>query len=118
MQNKLFKISVSDGLGFYGGSTSFASYTCIVFIALPSDWTENGKLALNSKEKILQKMYGEDWRNGNGDGSFYVVSKFLSEEVNAADTPWKKYENNKDFRCWFWEVKEGVIVEVKPEQFL
>ena len=118
MQNNLYKISITDGLGFSSGFVSPASYTCMIFISLPASWIENGELPEDKQEKILQRMYGENWRNGNEDGSFFVVSQFLYEEVNASENPWEQYQNNNGFRCWFWEVKEGAIVEVKPEQFV
>lgn len=94
---------------FPDGSIAPAPYTCIILCRVPNEWVGAGHLSGEKLEKLFEKMYGENWRAGNDDGSHYVVlsveGKMLNsqEENPAAD---EKPGTNNDRRYWYFHVTD------------
>ncbi len=81
-------VTLKDGLMLPSGFTAESSYQCLCFCRIPKDWTDSERVSEAGLEKIFEKLYGENWRAGNSDGSRYVVlganSKvFTSDEAQV-----------------------------------
>ncbi len=114
-------ISVKDGLMLPSGFIAPASYSCHFFCRVPSDWVEGEHIKENYLEKIYQKVYGETWRSGNSDGSYYVVqdsySKVFSPDT-VKSTQWSGTVNDTENHFWFYIVSEnGEVRNVTAEEF-
>lgn len=114
-------VTVQDGLMLPSGFISQASYKCNFFCRVPADWIEDGKLKPDRLENVYEKVYGQNWRIGNDDGSRYVVIdsavKILSPD-EAASTDWSEFETTKDNQYWFYIVDAaGEIENVKADGF-
>lgn len=114
-------IALKDGLLLPSGFVAPSPYTCTLFCRVPSDWLEDRNLKAPYLEKIYEKMYGPTWRQGNSDGSSYVVRESRSdvvapEMVNA--TNWSGAENTGENHYWFYLVPEsGEVKNVTAEEF-
>ncbi|HEY8561085.1 MAG TPA: hypothetical protein VIL74_11990 [Pyrinomonadaceae bacterium] len=114
-------VTVQDGLALPSGFVSRASYACNFFCRVPADWVADGALRSEYLERIYERVYGQNWRSGNSDGSRYVIideyARVLSpEEIDA--TKWSATRNTEDNHFWFYIVDaNGIIQSVKPEEF-
>lgn len=114
-------IVVKDGLMFPSGFVSEASNTCNFFCRVPAEWTDGEQLKPEFLEKIYRKVYGENWRTGNDDGSQYVVidsyTKIFTPEV-ARTTEWSGTKNGNGNSYWFYTVDErGELKNLTAEEF-
>ena len=87
----------------------------VAWYRLPDDWVVDNKLKADKLEVILKQIYGEDWRQGNGDGSRYQIldinENILSNE-ECSQKPWL----NERRGCHI--VTDGdSIKECKPTEF-
>lgn len=114
-------IIVKDGLLLPSGFISQATYTCNLFCRVPPDWLENGKIKSEFLEKIYKKVYGDNWRTGNSDGSRYVVLDSYSEVFppeTVKNAQWSGTENTKENQYWFYIANENnEIKSVTAEDF-
>ncbi|MBI3654642.1 MAG: hypothetical protein HY231_26725 [Acidobacteria bacterium] len=119
---KTVRVELKDGLGFPSGFVSPASYTCVMYYRVPESWVNGDKLFDEKREAMLENMYGNNWRMGNEDGSYYVVFSY-AERVLAADEEvaheWLQHGAN-DTACkyWYYQVAEdGSFTDVKAQDF-
>jgi hypothetical protein len=112
---------IRDGLGFPSGFVSKADYALNIYYHVPSDWTDGGELNAAGQEKIFEFLYGADWRNGNDDGSRYVVINSFStilEGDAVKNTPWEEMTDTKEVHYRFYLAGEdGTIRSVKSAEF-
>lgn len=118
---KTLLLIIKDGLGFPNGNVHQATYTLNIFCRVPADWTSGEQLANDSLEKIYRFLYGETWRMGNDDGSFYVVldsySKVFDQET-IRQTRWEGTENTKENQYKFYLADDaGIIKSVTAAEF-
>ena len=78
----VLKVTIHDGL-LLGETVSPATEPLTIYILTDPHWTADGDLLAPQKERLLQSMYGADWRNGNSDGSAYLVLKYASSALSA-----------------------------------
>ena len=88
---------------------------------MPEFWTEGDQLKPEYREKFYEKFYGANWRNGNSDGSQFVVRDAFStvfDEQTVRNTRWEGTTNTNENHFWFYLVGEnGVVESVKEEEF-
>lgn len=112
---------IKDGLGFPSGFVSDAKYTLNIFFRVPASWASGGKLTEQAQEKIFGFLYGENWRMGNDDGSFYVVRDSYSnvfDEETVRNTKWEGTIDTHENHYRFYIASEGgAIKSVKEEEF-
>lgn len=112
---------IRDGLGFPSGFVSDAKYTLNVFFRVPVSWARGGKLTQEAQEKIFRFLYGENWRMGNDDGSFFVVRDSYSnifDEETVRTTRWEGTTDTDENHYRFYIAGEGgTISSVKEEEF-
>ncbi len=89
---------------------------------VPSDWIDGAApnsdelwlkgIALQPKrqEQLLQALYGPTWRDGNTDGSAYVVLEIGSLLLNpsgAANRPWQYDDpDNPKYQYFYFDVAD------------
>ena len=119
--NTVVQITLKDGLMFPSGFTAPASYSCIIFCRVSPDWLEGGQLKMAKLEEVFEKLYGENWRAGNVDGSQYVVQSvdwrvLTSTEEQTA--PWRGVSNNDEYHYWFYHASAtGELQKVESSGF-
>ena len=102
--SELVRVSFQDGLAFPSGQVAPSSYRCVVYCRVPENWLEAGNFIGSALEAIYEMLYGSDWRNGNSDGSRYVVRGEQCERLDAAGKaarPWLIALNNPSEHYWF-----------------
>jgi len=90
-----FRLTITDTLGVWaGGSHAFnplAKVTRIFWYRLPAGWLVDGVLPTRRREMLVDRLYGPGWREGNPDGSRYIILG-LQEQVlsdrEARAKPW------------------------------
>jgi len=96
---KYLRVTITDTLGFwddYLGDYTFnpdQAKTFINWYRLPDDWLPDGALPAERREQILAHLYGADWRQGNGDGSKYIVLNLDEHallDAEQAERAWTK----------------------------
>ncbi len=114
-------IFASDGLMLPSGFVKSSSYACSFLCRVPSSWMSGDQLQEAYLEKILESVYGADWRLGNSDGSRYVVQVSRVEVLEAeivTKTPWSQLQNNEKRHYWFFIGDEnGSVKSVSPAAF-
>lgn len=89
------RLTITDTLGvLVDGSHAvnpLARVTRTFWYRLPTDWVCGNRLLPERLELLLDLLYGAGWREGNGDGSRYVIletrEQVLSDE-QAYARPW------------------------------
>ena len=82
---------------------------------LPDDWLNAGKLKEDKLEAIFKNLYGENWRQGNDDGSKFRVlgvEENLLSDTQSLQKPWL---NEKRF-CYVIS-EDDSIKKCEPEGF-
>lgn len=115
------QITLKDGLMFPSGFTAPASYTCSIFCRVAPDWLDGDQLKMAKLEAVFEKLYGENWREGNDDGSQYVVQSVESRILTSAEeqtAPWRGVSNNDEYHYWFYHVTDmGELQNVESSEF-
>lgn len=103
----LMRIEIQDALQIE--TLHPAEYTLLIYLRAPAHWLENGQLTQAAKDAVLAKLYGPDWKNGNSDGSRYVVLSFGCRPMSAteeASGAWRKTPHS-----WYYRVAPGDRLE-------
>ena len=134
MNSRTLMVMLSDGLRVASGFVSEASYRCLVYCRVPETWVE-GELPDSDDlwltgpgltpaglEALFRKMYGDAWKEGNDDGSQYVVLSTGARLLNprrSEETPWRDDDpNDKRFRFFYFVAGvDGRFASVKREAF-
>jgi hypothetical protein len=106
-------------LGFPSGFVSPADYSCVLYCNVPDNWFSGDKIISGKAEVILEKMYGPNWRQGNEDGSYYVISSMEIQEISDSQVNekiWSKdNKEDKNFRYWYYLVSAVGEVKTVPK---
>ncbi len=95
---KYLRLTISDTLGFWDNdledyvSDPARSQSFTSWYRLPDDWLMNGRLTPNRREALLRYWYGDTWRQGNGDGSQYIVLAIDEQELYADEVARRVWE--------------------------
>ena len=95
------RVSFQDGLSFPSGTIAPAAYQCVVYCRVPAEWAANGSFNKDVLEAVFEMLYSESWRNGNSDGSRYVVRDIRSERLSAAQRDWLAATDTPTQRHWY-----------------
>ena len=119
--SQAIRVILKDGLGFPAGINP-ARYSCVIYLRVPDNWLQDGKLLPAKAEAILENMYGKTWRSGNDDGSYYAVLSFEVAPLSATEEEqriWmERKEKNPDFRYWLYHVSDaGEFTKVDADNF-
>ncbi len=90
------------------------SSTYTTFYLFPDDWADQGHLLYARQQEVLNFMYGPTWREGNGDGSKYVILKMLDNILTPEEVTAKPWLQGK-FSCYKVS-PEGSFEPVEPDQ--
>ncbi len=119
-------IIIKDGLRLPSGFTKASNYACNFYCLVPKTWTENGELKADYLEKFYENFYGAGWKNGNSDGSRYVVESSFSniltpesmEGFNWSEEFSWNFTNSDQNHYWlFIAAENGEIVKSTPPEF-
>jgi hypothetical protein len=114
------QIILKDGLMFPSGFIAPASYACVIFCHAPADWIEGGAVKAAKLEAVFQKMYGATWRNGNEDGSRFVVQSVESRALTPFEEqaiPWHGAMKCEEYQYWYYEVTDaGEVRQVEKRK--
>lgn len=112
---------IQDGLGFPSGFVSEANYKLNIFFHVPAEWTDGERLGTDAQEKIFEFLYGAGWRNGNDDGSRYVVIDSFAtvfDEETVKNTRWEGTTDTREIHYRFYLASaDGTIRSVKEAEF-
>ena len=120
--SRVVRIELRDALAFpASGVVSPAPYVCVVFARVPESWLDGDTLPADRVETFLGQMYGKAWRNGNDDGSQYVVLDLRLAVLASHEErqrPWLGADSADGIhKFWFWRVAaDGRIEGVKPAE--
>ncbi len=134
MNSRTLMLMLKDGLRVSSGFLSEASYQCVVYCRVPENWVagdlpnsddlwlKGPGLTSAGLEMLFKKMYGDTWREGNEDGSQYVVLSSGARLLNprrSEETPWRDDDpNDKRFRFFYFVAGvDGRFASVKREAF-
>lgn len=113
-----FRLKITDTLGVWvEGAHAFdpiARITRTFWYRLPAEWVVDGAIPVQRREMLVDRLYGPDWRNGNPDGSRYIilgVQEKLLSDGEAADKPW--LADRAGFYVW---IPDGELREVVPSE--
>ena len=119
-------IIINDGLMLPSGFTKASTYACNFYCLVPQTWTENGELKAVYLEKFFAQFYGANWRNGNDDGSRYVVDysytnvltpEYMKELNWTEEFSWAFKDDEKNHYWLYIAAENGEIVKVTPPEF-
>lgn len=112
------RLTVTDTLGVWvDGNHAFsplAKVTRTCWYRVPSDWVVGGALAPGRRDRLVDALYGPGWREGNPDGSRYVlleVDEKVLTEREVRSRPW--LSDRAGFYVW---TPEGEFREVIPAE--
>ncbi len=119
-------VIVNDGLMLPSGFTKAQTYASNFYCLVPTAWTENGKMKDAYLEKLFEQFYGANWRNGNEDGSQYLMetpfsnvltSEFLKELNWTEDFKWIFTNDEKNYYWHYTAGQDGEFKKASPEEF-
>lgn len=132
--SRTLMVMLSDGLRVASGFLSEASYQCLIYCRVPDDWVD-GEIPVSDElwlkgpalkparlEAVFEKLYGDTWRQGNEDGSQYVVLSSGQRLLNprrGEETPWRDDDpNDRRFRFFYFVAgPDGRMTSVKRDAF-
>jgi hypothetical protein len=120
--SQIVRLEILDGLQFPSGFLAQADYTCLLYLRLPASWLGGDALLPEKEELVLENLYGQRWRQGNEDGSRYVVIRMATrtlDDQSVAARVWQQDpRGSSSFQYWYYHVSEdGQFVGTTPEQF-
>ena len=98
------RVSLRDALQFPSGAMAPSQYRCEIFCRVPQSWVQEGRLTSVALEGLCAFLYGDNWRNGNEDGSAYRVLECESRVLTEAEVtmgPWLAVEEMREVKYWF-----------------
>lgn len=110
---KVVQITLRDGLAFPDGFIAPSPYACILYCRVPTEWLDGDVLHEDRLEAIYEAMYGPTWREGNDDGSHYVVRSLKMQVLSAQEeesAPWRAVSNTNEVQYWFYDATNGAEV--------
>ena len=114
------QITLHDGLAFSSGFVAPADYACVIYCRVPPNWIEAGQLKSQLLEAIFESLYGPGWRQGNEDGSQYVVRSVESRLLTPAEVeaaPWRTAHNDNAYHYWFYHASaDGQLQAVESAE--
>lgn len=115
-------LMLRDGLALPSGSTVPSDYSMLLYCRIPADWLDGAasgdatdlwqkgfELKPERLEQICAALYGANWRQGNSDGSRYVVLGHGLRRINpgrAAEKPWQIPNENPEIRVRCYVAKD------------
>ncbi len=115
-------LMLRDGLAMPSGATVPASCSMLLYCRIPEDWlvgTASGEatdlwqkgfdLKPERLEQVCATLYGANWRQGNSDGSRYVLLGYGLRRINptrAAEKPWQIANDNPEIRVRCYIAKD------------
>lgn len=125
---RLFAIVIQDGLGLPNGFVAPGGKTQIVHALVPADWAqgefvdagedwpEGVLLKAEAFDRICEALYGLHWRQGNEDGSCYVI-RSVDARAHHPDRAWK-HQPSPDFQYHYFQADADGRVRVSDAQAL
>lgn len=114
------KVRLRDGLLAGPGFVARSPYACVIYCRVPLDWLEADRLPESRLERVYDMLYGPSWRDGNSDGSAYMVlsceqARLAPEAI--ATREWLGLVNDKEQQFWFCRPSsDGRMISVKAEE--
>ena len=112
------RLTITDTLGFWDNYLEDylfnreQSQTFTLWYRLPEAWFSDGSLLTDRREALLQHLYGETWRLGNGDGSRYVVLAIADHKLSLTEVAERPWLQTKD-SCYALG-DDGALAKVEP----
>ncbi|MEH1128618.1 hypothetical protein [Micromonospora sp. CPCC 206061] len=112
------RLTITDTLGVrVDGNHAvnpLAKVTRTFWYRLPADWVAGGALAAGRLERLIDAIYGPRWREGNPDGSRYVIlgiQETVLSDQEADGKPWLS-----DRAAFYVVGEDGRLREVIPAE--
>lgn len=118
---KTVRIQIQDSLRLGTGGIHPASYALLLYAKVPPAWCASGSLTTNAMERVYEHLYGKDWRQGNSDGSRYIVQSASSRALSDAETQAKPWLNlnaaAEKFQLFTCREENGELKKTDPHAF-
>lgn len=104
------------------GFVKESDYFCDCFCRVPPSWTDGADVTEAARDKLFETLYGEKWKEGNSDGSRYVV-RSLNWKVctpdKAKNFPWNAVVDNNESHFFFFIADDREkLQKVSKERFV
>jgi hypothetical protein len=107
------RIELLDGLQFDSGDATPVGKPVLIFLQAPPSWFAEGTVTARAKAALLARLYGEDWLQGNGDGSRYVVQTFDARLLAPGES--EPALHTPSARTWWYVVDaQGALEQRGP----
>ncbi|MDG4763872.1 hypothetical protein O7632_07085 [Solwaraspora sp. WMMD406] len=111
-------MKITDTLGVWvEGAHAFdpqAKVTRIFWYRLPAEWIVDGALPRERRETLVDQLYGPGWREGNPDGSRYIILALQEQVLTDEEADGKPWLSD---RAGFYVCDtEGDLREVVPSE--
>lgn len=131
--SRILMMMIGDALRLPSGFEAASSYRCMAYCKVPGDWVEGDipesdelwlkgpTLKPDKLERLFEGLYGKTWRNGNSDGSQYVVTASGARLLNSlreGERPWEQDDpQDKRFRYFYFVADaDGQFKPVSPAE--
>lgn len=120
--SKIICITLRDGLLLASGLLAESDYDSHLYLKVPNQWVSGNGLAEQYREAVLEQLYGEDWREGNEDGSSYLLRSFASTVLSAQEVAghaWlQEHAQKSRDNFWYYHVTDdGQFESKEADQF-
>jgi hypothetical protein len=116
MTQRIARIDIDDGLAFPSGQVHAGPQRVVIFCRVSDSWLAGDSIPADKLELVLAQLYGASWRQGNSDGSRYVVQQLNvhvldADEANAK--PWLA-SPQKGVRLLCYDASDGTVRRAQP----
>lgn len=112
------RLTITDTLGVWINGHHAVNPQALVtrtfWYRLPACWVEGGALAPGRLDRLLDALYEPGWRDGNPDGSRYVILSVQQRVLSAREVSDRSWLSDR--AGFFVVTDEGAIREVIPAQ--
>lgn len=110
--NAYVRLTITDMLGVLVDDvhafSPLAKVTRTFWYRLPASWVSGACLVPRRREQLLDRLYGTGWREGQADGSRYLILELQERVLDAYEARAKPWLAD---RAGFYVWRDGNLVE-------
>jgi hypothetical protein len=110
--NAYVRLTITDMLGVLvedvHAFSPLVKVTRTFWYRLPESWASGARLVPRRREQLLDRLYGAGWREGQTDGSRYMILELQERVLDAGEAQAKPWLAD---RAAFYVWRDGHLVE-------